>query len=153
MIAALFTLAWKHLIFPENETNNMTKIFLCILVLSIFLFSSGCMAQNPFQAEKNASPFFDEVDNSQSYYDDLVIVDPLNAKSWCIRGNYYNNAFNQYDKALENYNRSLELDPAYGYAWFSKGITLQNMGRYNESKFCFEKAVQYDQTLASVIPA
>ena len=125
---------------------------MCTLVLSIFLFSCGCIAQNPFQAEKNASPFIEEVRNSQSYYDNLVIADPSNAKSWCIRGNYYNDAFNQYDKALESYNRSLELDPGYGYAWFSKGITLQNMNRYNESKLCFEKSIQYDPTLASAIP-
>ena len=130
----------------------MKKLFLSTLVLSLFLFSCGCLAQHTFQVDHNSTPGTEEISNSQSYYDNLVVVDPLNAKSWCIRGNYYNDAFNQYDKALENYNRSLELDPVYGYAWFSKGITLQNMKRYNESKFCFEKAVQYDQTLAPVIP-
>ena len=105
-----------------------------------------------WQFYKNLQESKIEEINPYNYYDNLVVADPSNAKSWCIRGNYYNDAFNQYDKALENYNRSLELDPAYGYAWFSKGITLQNMKRYNESKFCFEKAVRYDQTLASVIP-
>jgi lipoprotein NlpI len=42
-----------------------------------------------------------------------------------MQGNYYNNAFGQYDKALDSYNCSLELDPGYGYAWFSKGMTLR----------------------------
>jgi tetratricopeptide (TPR) repeat protein len=90
--------------------------------------------------EKNQSQFAAGINASQGYYDNLVRDDALNATAWCIRGNYYNNAFNQYDTALQSYNRSLELDPGYGYAWFSKGVTLQNMGYYNESKQCFKKS-------------
>jgi tetratricopeptide (TPR) repeat protein len=97
--------------------------------------------------EKNQSQFIDEIHASQSYYDNLVKEDSLNATAWCIRGNYYNNAFGQFEKALENYNRSLELDPGYGYAWFSKGVTLRNMGYYNESEECFEKALTIDPSL------
>lgn len=125
---------------------------MCSIVLSIFLFSCGCTAQHPFQTEINATPVIEEVSSYQGYYDNLVVVDPSNATSWCIRGNYYNDAFNGYEKALESYNRSLELDPGYGYAWLSKGITLQNMKRYNEAKLCFEKAVHNDPTPAPVIP-
>jgi tetratricopeptide (TPR) repeat protein len=114
--------------------------------------SCGCVSQSPLAPEKNSSQFADEIRASQSYYDNLVRDDPLNATAWCIRGNYYNNAFNQYDIALQSYNRSLELNPAYGYAWFSKGVTLQNMKHPDEAKMCFEKAVQYDPSLSSVIP-
>ena len=84
-------------------------------------------------------------------YDNLVRDDPLNATAWCIRGNYYNNAFSQYDIALQSYNRSLELDTEYGYAWFSKGVTLQNLKHYYEAKLCYEKALLYDPSLISVI--
>jgi tetratricopeptide (TPR) repeat protein len=76
---------------------------------------------------------------SQRYYDNLVRVHPWNASAWGLWGNYYNNAFNQYDKALQSYNRSLELDPEYGNAWFSKGVLY------------FEKALQYDPALGPSI--
>ncbi len=55
------------------------------------------------------------------------------------------------DKALQSYNRSLELDPEYGYAWFSKGVTLQSMQHYDEAKECFEKALRYDLSLSSSV--
>lgn len=118
-----------------------------MFILSIFLFLSGCMFQNPAIGIKNRSQFAEEINASQSYYDQLVMEDPLNATAWCLRGNYYNNAFNQYEKALQSYNHGLELDPINGYCWFSKGITLQNMNRFNESEICFENAKKFDPTL------
>lgn len=87
--------------------------------------------------------YSDEINSSQSYYDDLVREDPYNATAWCIRGMYYNDANNQYNTALECYGRALELDPEYGMAWYLKGITLQNMEAFNKSKICFETAERY----------
>lgn len=124
----------------------MKEIFLCI-ILFMFLFNCGCIFQNPTIIENNSSQFADDINNSQSYFDHLVIADPLNATAWCIRGNYYNDAFNQYDKALQSYNHALDLDPRNGYCWYSKGITLQNMKRFNESKICFENAKKFDPSL------
>ena len=137
----------------ENRFSDMTKneIIFGAIILSLFLMSCGCFSPGFPGFEKNSSQFTDEIRASQSYYDNLVKEDPLNAAAWCLRGNYYNNAFNQYDKALQSYNRSLELDPEYGYGWFSKGVTLQNMQHYDEAKVCFEKALLYDPTLGPSI--
>jgi tetratricopeptide (TPR) repeat protein len=106
---------------------------------------------SPVIVEKTQSQFINEIRASQRYYDDLVKDDSLNATAWCIRGNYYNNAFGQYEKALESYNRSLKLHPGYGYAWFSKGVTLQNMGYREEAEECYKKALCYDPLLGSYI--
>ena len=115
------------------------------------MVSCGCISQRSPGVEKNSSQFADKIPASQSYYNTLVRDEPSDATAWSIRGNYYNDAFNQYDKALESYNRSLELDPEYGYAWFSKGVTLQNMQHNDEAKVCFEKALYYNPTLGSAI--
>jgi len=123
--------------------KNM-KLSAFTIILFLFLVSCGCIFPGSKGFEKNQSQFADEVRASQSYYDNLVRQDPLNATAWCLRGNYYNNAFSQFDTALISYNHSLELDPEYGYAWFSKGITLQNMKQYDEAEICFEKALHYD---------
>lgn len=119
-------------------------------VLFLFVANCGCILDSPRPIEKDRAQFADKVNASQDYYDNLVKDDSLNATAWCIRGNYYNNAFGQYEKALESYNRSLELDPGYGYAWFSKGVTLRNMGYYSESEECFEKALNIDPSLRHV---
>jgi hypothetical protein len=54
---------------------------------------------SPAIFEKNHSQFGDDTRASQSYYDNLVKNNPQNATVWCLRGNYNNNAFGQYDKA------------------------------------------------------
>ena len=117
-----------------------------LLVLSLALLGCGCTSQELL--ETNSSSFADKVRGYQDYYDTIVIDDPLNATAWCMRGNYYNDAFGQFGEALESYNRSLELDPEYAYGWFLKGVTLQNLQQFDEARACFEKAVQYDPSLA-----
>jgi tetratricopeptide (TPR) repeat protein len=107
------------------------------------LVSCGCISPVPMMSE--------EINASQIYYDTLVKEDPLNATAWCIWGNYYHNAFGQYDVALQSYNQSLELEPGYGYAWFSKGVPLRDMGYHNESRVCFKRALRSDPSLSSVI--
>jgi tetratricopeptide (TPR) repeat protein len=134
-----------------SDMRENINVFSYVIVLFLVLVICGCIGLSPPVIEKNRSQFTDEIRVSQSYYDNLVRDDPLNATAWCIRGNYYNNAFSQYDIALQSYNRSLELDPEYGYAWFSKGVTLQNMKHYDEAKLCYEKALLYDPGLSSVI--
>jgi len=49
------------------------------------------------------------------------------------QGIYYNNHYNQYDKALECFNKSIELDPGNAKTWFAQSVTLYNMKRYEES--------------------
>jgi tetratricopeptide (TPR) repeat protein len=136
--------------YPYRERENM-KLSSVGIILFLFLVSCGCIFPGSWVFEKNQSRFADEVRASQSYYDSMVREDPLNATAWCLRGNYYNNAFNQFNTALQSYNRSLELDPEYGYAWFSKGVTLQNMKQYDEAETCFEKALHFDPKLGPSI--
>jgi tetratricopeptide (TPR) repeat protein len=77
----------------------------------------------------------------------MVSADPLNATAWCIRGMYYNNAFGQFDTALQSYNRGLELDPRNAVCWYAKGTTLRNMGKDQEAIACFDKAARLDPSI------
>jgi len=125
----------------------MKYIFILILILSAFLFIGGCIAQNPVIVEKNKAQFAKEINTSQSYYDEMVSADPLNATAWCIRGMYYNNAFGQFDTALQSYNSGLELDPLNADCWYAKGTTLRNMGKDQEAIACFDKAARLDPSI------
>jgi len=82
----------------------------------------------------------------------MVESDPENATAWCFRALYYKDSFNQYNKALESVNRSLEIDPGFGLAWYTKGFILLNMGDKEGGPFCFDHAVKYDPSLISSIP-
>ncbi|MFA4824828.1 MAG: hypothetical protein WC593_06670 [Methanoregula sp.] len=119
-------------------------------VLSIFLFvlvTSGCVTNNPATAGLDRVQAADRTNASQEYFDRMVVADPGNATAWCIRGMYYNNAFSQYETALESYNRGLELDSRNGICWYGKGTTLRNMKQFNESAISFENAKKIDPTL------
>jgi tetratricopeptide (TPR) repeat protein len=123
--------------------GNRVKGILLLSVLLILLVTCGCSTQSPAVVHADTVAMGERINASQGYYDGLVQADPDNSTAWLIRGMYYNNAFGQYAEALQSYNRSLELDPSFGLAWYGKGVTLRNMQRFDESDACFEYARQH----------
>jgi tetratricopeptide (TPR) repeat protein len=73
----------------------------------------------------------------------IILVISLTFASACIQssepgdyynqGIYYNNHYNQYDKALENFNKSVESEPGNPRVWFARSVALYNLKRYGES--------------------
>ena len=49
------------------------------------------------------------------------------------QGIYYNNHNNQYDKALEYFNKSVKSEPGNPRVWFARSVALYNLKRYDES--------------------
>lgn len=73
------------------------------------------------------------------------------AQSWNVQKQsattWYNKGSNlasqgKYNKVVEAFNRSIELDPTNSTVWFSKGNVLNSMVRYNESIEAYEKAIE-----------
>ncbi|MDD1694736.1 MAG: tetratricopeptide repeat protein [Methanoregula sp.] len=118
----------------------MKKQVFIISAIMLIVASSGCVGQSPVADHTNATTFAEKINASQNYYDDMVTSDPTNATAWLLRGLYYNDASGQYEEALRSLNRSLELDPGNGDAWYAKGIILQNMQRFNGSEIWFQHA-------------
>lgn len=50
----------------------------------------------------------------------------------------------EYDAAHELYQRIVQLDESVGDAWWGLGLTLMNMGEFDESIACLEKASSID---------
>lgn len=117
-------------------------LFLSVLLVTSLL-AAGCTGPDLPSSGTNATHYTERINASQSYYDKLVAADPGNATAWVIRGNYYNDAFGQYQIALASYDTALSLDPENGYAWYSKGIALANMNRTDESRAAFANATKY----------
>ena len=62
-------------------------------------------------------------------------------------GDYYNQGIyynNQYDKALENFNKSVGLEPGNPQVWFARSVTLYNLKRYDESLESLNKTLALD---------
>ena len=53
---------------------------------------------------------------------------------------FYN--LNQYEKALEYYDKALKLEPNDAEIWNHKGFALDKLGRGDEAQNCFNKAKQ-----------
>ncbi len=123
------------------------KIAISCIILLMVVATSGCVMHDQ-PIETSRLQFAEKVNASQAEFDRMVEDDPYNASVWCLRGIYYNDAFNQYDKALNNYDRGLELDPNKGICWYAKGVTLKNLQRYNESAACFKIASEIDPTFS-----
>ncbi len=125
------------------------KIILVLLVLGIFLITSGCSfpGSDSSDTSARAAAFAEKAVASQKDADRMVNEDPQNATAWCIRGMSYNNVLGQYDVAIESYNRGLALDPENAICWLGKSITLRNMRQYDEADTCFETACRLDPTL------
>jgi tetratricopeptide (TPR) repeat protein len=73
----------------------------------------------------------------------IILVISITFTSACIQssepgdyynqGIYYNNHYNQYDKALENFNKSVGSEPGNPRVWFARSVALYNLKRYDES--------------------
>jgi tetratricopeptide (TPR) repeat protein len=73
----------------------------------------------------------------------IILVISLTFVSACVQssepgdyytqGIYYNNHGNQYDKALENFNKSVGSEPGNPRVWFARSVALYNLKRYGES--------------------
>jgi Tfp pilus assembly protein PilF len=116
------------------------KFLQFLLILLLFPGTCGCITDNATPVDKTHVQSADITNASQEYFDQMVVNDPQNATAWCVRGIYYNDAFSQYETALESYNHGLGLDPQSGICWYAKGTTLMNMKQFNESEICFENA-------------
>ncbi|MFF4291651.1 tetratricopeptide repeat protein, partial [Streptomyces sp. NPDC001633] len=45
------------------------------------------------------------------------------------------------EEALADYDRALELDPGYAYAYASRGVSLSNLGRHEEGLADLDRAL------------
>jgi tetratricopeptide (TPR) repeat protein len=66
----------------------------------------------------------------------------LDAKrGWHHKGYDFSN-LGEYKKAIECYNRAIELDCNNIYAWNGKGLALYFLGEYEKAIECYENALQ-----------
>jgi tetratricopeptide (TPR) repeat protein len=70
------------------------------------------------------------------------------AGDWFNAGFYFSKINKDFDASITCYDKAIELNPRYGYAWNNKGYSLNNLGRYDDAMKHLDKAVEIDPQLA-----
>ena len=65
-----------------------------------------------------------------------------------IKGKEPEEARKKYEKAIECYDRALEINPNFVEAWNNKGNVLDELGRYEEAIECYDKALEINPNYA-----
>lgn len=126
---------------PTFDAENRQKIPepLQKLVLS-------CLEKNPNNRPANWS---DIVDKLAALYTEVTGEDPvleitgpaLEARELMDKG-YSLTALGRFDEALEAYDRAIELQPDYAWAWARKGRTMRLLERYDDALNCYNQALE-----------
>lgn len=66
-------------------------------------------------------------------------------KDWVDLGNSLRNQ-SMYEDAIQAYNKSLELDSQYAFAWSNKAVALIKLSRYDEALYAVKMAIKLDPT-------
>jgi len=72
----------------------------------------------------------------------VVSKSPNKARPYCNRGIAYDGLGHQ-DKALADYSKAIEIDPAYSDAYSNRGIIYGTRGQYNKAIADFTKAIEF----------
>lgn len=54
----------------------------------------------------------------------------------------------RYEEAVAVFDKAIEIDPEYAYAWSNKGNVLSDMGKYDEAIAAFDRAIEIDPEYA-----
>jgi tetratricopeptide (TPR) repeat protein len=68
-------------------------------------------------------------------------VAPENYQDYFWRGNECY-ALGQYDAAIANYEKTVELKPNYHKAWYNRGISLSKLGQYGAAVASYDRALE-----------
>jgi tetratricopeptide (TPR) repeat protein len=68
---------------------------------------------------------------------------------WLRLGYWLGEAKRDFDAAIACYDRAIEIDPNYAYAWYNKGFSLHSLQKYEQAIECYERAIKIDPNYAN----
>lgn len=81
----------------------------------------------------------EKLDNLQEEYIKVVTTSDIYVE-FAKEAQYEEN----YNKAIEYYDKALDLDSTKPHIWCNKGVALAELGSYEEALECFDKAINLD---------
>jgi tetratricopeptide (TPR) repeat protein len=73
---------------------------------------------------------------------------PDDSDSWFKAGND-NMIKENYEDAIVNYDKAIEINPSHVSAWNNKGIALSRLKRYENAINCYDKAIEINPNHAN----
>ena len=64
---------------------------------------------------------------------------------------YLNTKLGDYELALANYKKTVDMNPGYAKGWFALGLTYQRNGDYDNALKALDSAVDADPTYAKAL--
>ncbi len=80
---------------------------------------------------------------AEGYWTDLINLYPDNAAGWSNRGNSKMSQ-NRPQEALADYNKSVELAPAYPDPYLNRGAALESLGKWDEAIADYNRVLEID---------
>lgn len=90
-----------------------------------------------------------EISEALALYNQAAELYPDNQFIFVNRGNIYNNHFRDYDAAIADYNKTLELNPKFSWPYLNRAIALGRLKRWDEAIVDYGRALEIDQNYAS----
>lgn len=81
-------------------------------------------------------------------YNQAAKIYPDNQFVFVNRGNLYNNNFRDYDKAIADYNKTIEINPKFSWPYHNRAVALGRLGRWDEAIVDYGRAIEIDQRYA-----
>jgi len=123
-----------------------------VMVLSVFIFFAGAIAGILFCAHLghdkavilSGVPRNGGISSQIERLENEVATNPDNVKSWTQLGNFYFDS-DQYEKAIDAYQKSLSLEPNSPDVWTDLGIMYRRTEQPFKAIEAFDKATRIDQ--------
>ncbi|WP_319539871.1 tetratricopeptide repeat protein [uncultured Methanospirillum sp.] len=81
-----------------------------------------------------------EYEKAITMYDQVLELDPRNAKGLHSKGNVFD-ILGRYEEAIVCYESALDSDPLNAETWYNKGVTLSKMGSSQEGNECIQRGI------------
>jgi tetratricopeptide (TPR) repeat protein len=110
----------------KNKSIRYVLVILFVLVLSVLSFS-----------------------RCKVWKDNLTLWDDVVSKQDHFQVGYYNRGISyygmkQWDKAIADYTKAIELDPQYTDAYYNRGVSWDNAGEWEKAIADYSKAIELD---------
>jgi protein O-GlcNAc transferase len=80
-------------------------------------------------------------DEAEKVLQDILAIDKTAAQAWLNYGLIEKEKSSNYPRAMEHFDKALEIDPDYPEAWLNKGVALYGLGRHQEAIDSYRKAI------------
>lgn len=87
-----------------------------------------------------------KIDQAITNYQKLIEQDPQNKDAFYNLGYIYYNQ-NELKKAYQHFDLATKMDPVFAKAYYMRGLCAEKMGKANEAKNDYNKAITFDENL------